>query len=226
MKIGDTTVPTDNGLDYACLQRLDFLKIDAARFLRETGQFDICYFHKYPFNVLCNYSPTDFWFEGVHIASMEGFIQSLKCPDADIQREICQTVADDAKEMGRRYERDGAFDGRTLHWQGKRFGRESAEYKALLGAAYEARWQGDAEFRDVLRATNGYRLTHKVGKKDRHETVLTEDEFIEHLDILRDRHNDKNIALPIPQLINRYVLDDTHPFAFTTAPRTKSHPSE
>ena len=81
------------------------------------------------------------------------------------------------------------------------FGRESEEYKALLQSAYEARWQGDTEFRDVLQATNGYKLTHKIGKKDRRETVLTEDEFIEHLDILRDRHNDKSIVLTIPQII-------------------------
>lgn len=201
MNTYDNAMPRDGGMDYNSLQRLDFLNIDAAMFLRDTGQFDICYFHKHPFNVLCNFSPTDFWFEGVHIASMEGFIQSLKCPDAETQREVCQTVADEAKEMGRRYERDGTFDGRTLHWQGRRFGRESEEYKALLQSAYEARWQGDTEFRDVLQATNGYKLTHKIGKKDRRETVLTEDEFIEHLDILRDRHNDKSIVLTIPQII-------------------------
>ena len=90
---------------------------------------------------------------------------------------------------------------RTLHWQGRRFGRTSEEYKVLLQSAYEARWHGDPEFRDVLQATNGYKLTHKIGKKDRSETVLTEDEFIEHLDILRDRHNDKSIVLTIPQII-------------------------
>ena len=201
MKTHGTAMPMDSGLDYDSLQRLDFLNIDAERFFRDTGQFDICYFHKHPFNVLCNFSPTDFWFEGVHIASMEGFIQSLKCPDVEVQREICLTIADEAKEMGRRYERDGTFDGRTLHWQGRRFGRMSEEYKVLLQSAYEARWQGDPEFRDVLQATNGYKLTHKIGKKDRGETVLTEDEFIEHLDILRDRHNDKSIVLTIPQII-------------------------
>lgn len=201
MKICETAMPMDNGLDYACLQRLDFLNIDAERFFRETGQFDICYFHKYPFNVLCNFSPANFWFEGVHVASMEGFIQSLKCPDAETQREICLTIADEAKEMGRRYERDGTFDGRTLHWQGRRFDRMSEEYQALLQAAYEARWQGDPEFRDVLQITNGYKLTHKIGKKDLSGTVLTEDEFIKHLDILRDRHNDKRIILTISQII-------------------------
>ena len=190
----------DNDLDYACLQRLDFLNIDAERFFRETGQFDICYFHKYPFNVLCNFSPANFWFNGVHVASMEGFIQSLKCPDAETQREICLTIADEAKEMGRRYERDGTFDGRTLYWQGRRFDRRSEEYQALLQAAYEARWLGDPEFRDVLQITNGYKLTHKIGKKDLKETVLTEDEFIRHLDILRDRHNDKSIILTISQI--------------------------
>ena len=45
MTVCDNDMPRDGGLDYDSLRRLDFLKIDAARFLRETGQFDVCYFH-------------------------------------------------------------------------------------------------------------------------------------------------------------------------------------
>lgn len=63
------------GFDYSKLQRLDFLNIDAEKFLKETKQFDVCYFHKFPFNVLCNFSPANFKFENVDITSMEGFIK-------------------------------------------------------------------------------------------------------------------------------------------------------
>ena len=211
MKACDSSEMHNTCTDYFGLKRLDFLDIDAGKFFEETWQFDVCYSHRFPFNVLCNFSSSDFIFDGVYIASMEGFIQSLKSPDPEVQRDVCQMDAPAAKEAGRRFERTGVFDGKHLFWLGKRFERLSAEYKVLLERVYEAKYKSDPEYRAVLQATNGYVLTHKVGKTNPMETVLTGDEFIEQLDILRDKFNDKSRKLTISQIIQWVVTTKSPP---------------
>ena len=211
MKTCDSSTIRKTCTDYSGLKRLDFLDIDAGKFFEETGQFGVCYSHRFPFNVLCNFSSSDFIFDGVHIASMEGFIQSLKSPDPEVQRNVCQMAAPAAKEAGRLFERTGVFDGRHLFWLGKRFERLSAEYKGLLERVYEAKYKSDPEYRAVLQATNGYVLTHKVGKTNPMETVLTGDEFTEQLDILRDKFNDKSRKLTIPQIIQWHLTHKNQP---------------
>ena len=191
-------------LDYRKLKRLDFLGIDAADFLMKTEQWDVCYYHQFPFNILCNFSPANFKFDNCQINSMEGFIQALKIPDVDEQKSICGLYGHMAKKIGNYYKHNGFFDRVSLYWNGKQYNRYSEEYKKLLRAAYEAKYLSDAEFQDVLQSTNGYKLTHKIGKTDKNDTVLTEEEFIEQLDILRNKYNIKTQKISILEILKKY----------------------
>lgn len=51
----------------------------------------------YPANVLSNFYPNAFVFDGVPCASMEGLLQSLKTKDPTLQRKVCGSVGKEAK---------------------------------------------------------------------------------------------------------------------------------
>lgn len=55
----------------------------------------------YPASALSNFAPHPFEFDGVQIASMEGFLQSLKFKNRDMQEHICSLVGFAAKQAGR-----------------------------------------------------------------------------------------------------------------------------
>ena len=64
----------------------------------------------YPANVLSNLYPNAFEIDGIRCASMEGFLQSLKIEDPELQKEICTLSGKEAKERSHSQE-----DGRV--WQ-------------------------------------------------------------------------------------------------------------
>ena len=64
---------------------------------------------------LSNFTERYFEFEGVECHSIEGVLQSLKCPDAAKQREICALTGGWAKLAGSQY--DWKTD-QKLYWQG------------------------------------------------------------------------------------------------------------
>ena len=106
------------------------------------------------------------------------------------------------------YKRNGFFDRTNLYWNGKLYNRYSEDYKKLLANVYETKYAYDAEYRDILQSTNGYNLTHKIGKSDKTDTVLTEEEFMEQLNILRDRHNIKTKKISVLDILKRYQNRD------------------
>ena len=197
-----------NACDYRKLNRLDFLNIDAADFFMKTKQWDVCYYHKFPFNILCNFSPANFKFDNCQINSMEGFIQSLKTPNIEEQKSICSLYGHMAKKIGNYYKSNGFFDRTSLYWNGKQYNRYSEEYKKLLEIVYEVRYLSNTEFQDVLQSTNGYKLTHKIGKADKNDTILTEEEFIEQLNILRNKHNTRTQKIPASDILKKYQNRD------------------
>lgn len=136
---------------------------------------------EYPANILSNFSPNAFVFDGVECASMEGFLQSLKFRKADSRRRVCGLSGEQAKAAGSRkwlWKLTG-----NLFWHGKKYKRNSAEFDALRGAAYAA-LSGNATFRAALAAAKGKTLTHSIGKHNKRTTVLTEEEFIGYLNEL------------------------------------------
>lgn len=149
--------------------------------------WDICFKFNYPYNVLCNFTATQFKHQGVNIQSMEGFLQSLKVKDQKTQEKICTLPGFMAKKVGNYLKHSNNFDRVTVYWQGKQYDRNSEEFKQVISEAYDSKFTQDRTFRTILKSSKGRKLTHTIGKNDPVETILTEDEFIEHLNNLRSK---------------------------------------
>ena len=142
----------------------------------EIKEIDIYSKGEYPANVLSNFYPNEFVFDGMKCGSMEGFLQSLKyvCPKK--QRAVCALSGKEAKEAGA-----NKFLWKLLHeafWQGKRYGRLSPEYRALVLRAYRAMYAQNKDVRKALAASRGKKLCHSIGSHNPKKTILTEREFI------------------------------------------------
>lgn len=133
---------------------------------------------------LSNYTERHFTFDGIECRSLEGVLQSLKCPDPGIQREICLLVGGWAKLAAREF--DWRAD-QTLYWRGKPYPRRSEEYGKLLDRLYDAAFEQDAAFRADLASLRGQRIDHRMGLTNAAETVLTRMEFVRELQRLIER---------------------------------------
>lgn len=136
----------------------------------------------YPSANLSNFSPHPFIIDGIQCNSMEGFLQSLKFKNPEMQIHVCTLVGKKAKFKGKRKK---WYTSQTLYWMGKEIPRDSNEYQNLLDKAFTALYQNDS-FRRALQATGDASLTHSIGKKKKTETVLTTQEFCSRLTQLRD----------------------------------------
>jgi len=144
---------------------------------------------KYPSNALSNFAPHPFIFDRVEVAGMEGFLQSLKFKNPDMQKEVCKLVGRGAKYngKGKNWQRDG-----VLYWRGKEILRNSDEYQDLLDRVYGAIFEQSQSFRKALMASGNATLTHSLGRNKPSETILTRSEFCKRLTKLRELHkNDK-----------------------------------
>lgn len=135
----------------------------------------------YPSNALSNFSPHPFIFDGVECNSMEGFLQSLKFQNPELQKEVCKMVGKQAKFKGKekKWWRD-----QTLYWKGQPIPRHSEEYQDLLDRAFSA-LALNPSFQNALLATGNAILTHSIGKTNPSETVLTRSEFCSRLTRIR-----------------------------------------
>ena len=141
----------------------------------------------YPSAALSNFTPHAFVIDGVECASMEGFLQSLKFSNPDMQVEVCKLVGKAAKFKGKKKK---WYRTQTLYWQGKEIARSSEEYQQLLDRAFDALSENES-FQRALLATGKSTLTHSIGKRKQNETVLTVQEFTSRLYKIRDRLNNK-----------------------------------
>lgn len=68
----------------------------------------------YPSAALSNFAPHSFVIDGVECASMEGFLQSLKFSDPEMQKHVCTLVGKKAKFKGKkkRWWRDRNYIGK------------------------------------------------------------------------------------------------------------------
>lgn len=135
---------------------------------------DISSGSSYPASSLSNFSPHPFIIDGVECSSMEGFLQSLKFKDENMQKEICKKVGRQAKKAGAK-----------KNWQGKKYKRDSIEYQELLDRAF-LELSKNSGFRKALLATKNANLTHSIGKKKTSETILTKKEFTSRLIKIRE----------------------------------------
>ena len=137
----------------------------------------------YPSAALSNFAPHPFAIDGIECTSMEGFLQSLKFSNPDMQKEVCKLVGKAAKFKGKKKK---WWQTQTLYWQGQEIDRHSQEYQQLLDRAYAALAQNES-FRRALLATGTATLTHSIGKSNPSETVLTKAEFCGRLTRLREQ---------------------------------------
>lgn len=141
----------------------------------------------YPESALSNFAPHPFTIDGVECNSMEGFLQSLKFENPDMQREVCKLVGKAAKFKGKKKK---WYRTQTLYWQGKEMKRDSEEYQELLTRAYDALGENTG-FQKALLATGNSTITHSIGKDKITETVLTKREFTKQLYRIRDKLQNK-----------------------------------
>ena len=138
--------------------------------------------HGYPADALSNFAPHPFVLDGIECNSMEGFLQSLKFSNPDMQREVCKLVGRAAKVKGKK---KNWYVKQVLYWQGKEIPRDSDEYQLLLDRAYMAMATQNRGFQCALLATQNAALTHSIGKSKTNETVLTRSEFCSRLTKIR-----------------------------------------
>lgn len=143
----------------------------------------------FPAGALSNFALHPFVIDGVQCNSMEGFLQSLKFKDPEMQKQICLLVGKAAKFKGKekKWWRD-----QTLYWKGKEIKRDSDEYQELLDRAFWALAE-NISFQKALLATGDAVLTHSLGKTDMTHTVLTRSEFCSRLMTIREKlkHRDE-----------------------------------
>lgn len=142
----------------------------------------------YPASALSNFSPYQFTIDGVECASMEGFLQSLKYSNVEMQKHVCTLVGKQAKFKGKN---KNWYHNQTLYWLGQPIKRDSLEYSELLERAF-FELSKNTKFKKALLATNNAKLTHSKGKNKKSETVLTEREFCKILHDTRLRLQKKN----------------------------------
>lgn len=134
---------------------------------------------------LSNFTAHPFVFDGVECASMEGLLQSFKFEDLVEQIAVCGLVGFAAKHRGE--ERDEVWkEVQKLWWQGTAYDRDGNAYQELLDRAFHAIFHQNIKFREVLLGTGDEKLTHSIGKSEKSETCLTEEEFCSRLMNLRD----------------------------------------
>ena len=137
----------------------------------------------YPSSALSNFAPHPFIIDGVECNSMEGFLQSLKFKDVDMQKSVCLLVGKAAKFKGKKKK---WYRTQTLYWNGVEYKRDSEEYQQLLDKAFDALSE-NSRFQKALLATGTSTLTHSIGKNKQSETVLTRSEFCSRLTQIRER---------------------------------------
>lgn len=137
--------------------------------------------------ILSNFTENHFTFDGVECGSMEGFLQSLKHQEPEVQERICAFVGKYAK----RKSVHGWKETQTIHWKGQPIDRHSEDFQSLVRKAYRAMAEQCPLFRNSLMSTGRKRLYHSMGNPDATKTILTDKEFCSILTELRKELHDK-----------------------------------
>lgn len=145
---------------------------------------DIMSGNKYPSCALSNFAPHPFTIDGVYCNSMEGFLQSLKFKNADMQAHVCTLVGFAAKKKGADKK---WYRKQVLYWKGVGIKRDSDDYQKLLDRAYDSMFTQNGAARKALMSTRDSNLTHSIGKRKKSETILTSQEFCSRLLSIRKR---------------------------------------
>lgn len=139
---------------------------------------------------LSNLYPYEFILDGVKLSSMEGFLQSIKTSNMIEQQKIWSMYGLDAWRYGQKF--NNWKETQTIHWLTRTIQRNSEEYQNLISKAYDCLFENE-EFRQTLKESIGYKLTHNINNKnyksknDITQTVLTPEEYLNNLERLRKK---------------------------------------
>jgi hypothetical protein len=125
---------------------------------------------------LSNFRVGGFTFGGVECRSLESILQAFKFKDIEYQKKMCSRNGFHAWQYG--HQGNSWKKEQILWWNGIAYKRESKEYQELLDRLYNECYSQNKEARETLIKTRDAKLTHKRGKTDMKDTVLTAGEFI------------------------------------------------
>lgn len=138
---------------------------------------------------LSNFTERHFIIDGVTCHSIEGFIQSLKFSDPEKQKEICKSVGPIAKSLGKQATKDWKLDNK-LYWNGQTIDRRSDEYQEIITKLFDTVFDQDPTYREAIKQAQPFILIHSIGKLYFYQTTLTQKEFVNQLNRLKQRIGD------------------------------------
>ena len=133
---------------------------------------------------LSNLYPYTFLMDGYMIRSMEGFLQSIKVKDFEEKIKLWRMFGVKCWKYGQQF--NDWKETQILYDNfGKPINRHSPEYDFLIQKAFDCLFTNE-DFRDKMKQSMGYRVTHSMGKTDKTDSVLTKDEYIANIERLRN----------------------------------------
>jgi predicted NAD-dependent protein-ADP-ribosyltransferase YbiA (DUF1768 family) len=148
--------------------------------------------HRRPLNVashaaeeigrqLSNFAARRFTLEGRSYASIEGWYQGLKWPEAVKRAEIAKLSGSRAKNAG-----DGAPKSATFVYEGQTCVFGSVEHHALIKRAIRASLAQNPEVKAAFVETHPRPIAHQLGRPERPGTSLPGTKFARILEEIRD----------------------------------------
>ncbi|MBQ9314443.1 MAG: hypothetical protein IJ220_05555 [Clostridia bacterium] len=138
-------------------------------------------------SLLSNLFPHSFNIGNISFASMEAFLRSL-CWNGDlevIKNEFAPLFGVNAVNV--KYVLPDWRENQALYYFGRKMERKGDFYKRVLEVAYGNLFTYSHLLRMALFKTKGKVLIHSIGKDNPQETLLTRNEFISNLNMLRER---------------------------------------
>lgn len=135
--------------------------------------------------LLSNFAHTPFTLDGVPCASVEGFIQGLKCESPEKQLRICARHGYEAKRAGTRKRNQKVRRLQTVWWRGEPIEFRSEAYYQLVLRAIRQKFASNEAASAALSGTGSAQLVHETGKPEKPGTSLPAQRFVEMLTEIR-----------------------------------------
>lgn len=133
--------------------------------------------------ILSNLAEKRFTFRGERVNSIEAVLQSIKIQDPAEQATFWQAPGFWCKKMGRKLPWQQT---RLLWWKGVPMDRDGQDYQDFLDELFVACYMECPKFKEALIISRDHELTHSIGSTDQDFTILTQQEFLDRLNGLRD----------------------------------------
>lgn len=137
---------------------------------------------------LSNLYPYRFVYGGYEMASMEGFLQSLKTQELSVKIPIFDTFGYEAWKNGQRFNWQ---EKQELYWIETPINRHSKEYIKLISSAYDALYEQNEHYRDAIQRSLEYKLDHSIGNTDSKMTIMTRKEYLYQMNRMQKKAKNK-----------------------------------